>query len=447
VKDLTQGSVAGHIVAMALPMAVGMLVQTLYLMVDLYFVARLGNAALAGVGAAGNYMFGIMALTQMLGVGTVALIAHAVGARDRDAANLVFNQSLVLAGLCALIALGAGLALAGPYMRCLGADAATGAAGRTYLLWFVPGLALQFALVAMSSALRGTGIVRPTMVVQLATVLLNCILAPVLIAGIGTGHALGVAGAGLASTLSVAAGVALLGVYFVRLEQYVGFHHRQWRPRLATWRQILNIGLPAGGEFALMFIYTAVSYGVIRQFGAPAQAGFGVGIRLMQAVLLPAMAIAFAVAPVAGQNVGARQTARVRRTFRDGALMGGGVMLVAAVLCRSCAPGLVGFFATDPQVVAIAVGFLRVLVWNFVLSGLIFTCSGMFQALGNTWPSIVSSATRLATFALPALWLSQRPGFRIEHVWYLSVATVGLQTLTSLWLLRGELSARLEFAA
>jgi putative MATE family efflux protein len=447
VKDLTQGPVAGHILAMALPMAIGLLVQTLYFMIDLYFVARLGDAALAGVSAAGNFMLAIMALTQMLGVGTLALIGHAVGARDRDAANLVFNQSLVLAALCALFALIGGLALAAPYMRTLAANAATVAAGTTYLMWFVPGLALQFALVAMSSALRGTGIVKPTMVVQLVTVLLNCMLAPVLIAGIGTGHPLGVAGAGLASTLSVAAGVALLSIYFGRLEKYVAFHRQQWRPRLATWKQILNIGLPAGGEFALMFLYTAVIYAVIRRFGAPAQAGLGVGLRLMQAVLLPAMAIAFAVAPVAAQNFGARNAARVRRTFRDGALLGGGLMLVVAVLSRSYAPGLVGFFTSDPAVVSVGVEFLRVLVWNFVPSGLIFTCSGMFQALGNTWPAIFSSATRLVTFALPALWLSRWPGFRIEYTWYLSVATVAVQMLASLWLLRIELRDRLQFAA
>ena len=84
-KDLTEGSIARHLLVMALPMAIGMLVQTLYLMVDLYFVARLGDAAIAGVGAAGNFMFAIMALTQMLGVGTIALIAHAVGARDQPA--------------------------------------------------------------------------------------------------------------------------------------------------------------------------------------------------------------------------------------------------------------------------------------------------------------------------------------------------------------------------
>ena len=238
--------------------------------------------------------------------------------------------------------------LSGPYMRTLGADQATVVAGTVYLHWYGPGLALQFALTAMGSALRGTGIARPTMVVQLATVLVNVVLAPILIAGVGTGRPFGVAGAGLASTLAVVVGTILLGTYFFRLEHYVSFHRDQWRPRLAAWRKILNIGLPAGGEFGLMFIYMAVIYWIIKGFGPEAQAGFGVGSRVMQAILLPALAISFALAPVAGQNFGAKSAERVRRTFRDGALISCCVMLPLTLLCQWRPEALVGFFTSDP---------------------------------------------------------------------------------------------------
>ena len=145
-------------------------------------------------------------------------------------------------------------------------------AGLSYLHWFLPGLALQFALVVMGSALRGTGIVKPTMVVQVVTVLLNTVLAPMLIAGWGTGHPLGVAGAGLASTVAIVVGVVMLAFYFLRLEKYVAFDLKQWRPHWLTWRRMLNIGLPAGGEFGLIAVYTALIYWIIRDFGAPAQA-------------------------------------------------------------------------------------------------------------------------------------------------------------------------------
>ena len=442
-KDFTQGPIHRHILAMAAPMAAGMIIQTMYYLVDLYFVSKLGDAAIAGVSAAGTATFIVLALTQMLGVGTVALMSHAVGRKDQPDANLIFNQSLILACLCAALTLIGGYGLTGFYIRSVGSDAPMMAAATTYLWWYTPGLALQFALVAMGSALRGTGIVKPTMIVQMLTVFLNIILAPILIAGWGTGHPLGVAGAGLATTLSIGAGVALLGFYFVRLEKYVSFHKDQWRPRLHTWKRMLAIGLPAGGEFGLMFVFLGVIYWAIRDFGAAAQAGFGVGSRIMQAIFLPAMAIAFAAAPIAGQNFGARKPERVRETFRDAALMGSAVMAVLTLVCQFAPAFFIRPFASDPRVVAIGAQYLHTISWNFVASGLIFTCSGVFQALGNTWPSLFSSATRLATFAIPAAWLSRQPGFEIQHMWYLSVGTTALQLGLSLALVRVQMKRRL----
>ena len=101
-QDLTQGSIPKHIIRIALPMAAGMLFQTLYYFIDLYFVSKLGDTAIAGVSAAGNVQFIVMALTQILGVGTMVLISHAAGRKDRDDANLVFNQSVLLALVCAV---------------------------------------------------------------------------------------------------------------------------------------------------------------------------------------------------------------------------------------------------------------------------------------------------------------------------------------------------------
>ncbi|HEX7121945.1 MAG TPA: MATE family efflux transporter, partial [Gemmatimonadaceae bacterium] len=298
-------------------------------------------------------------------------------------------------------------------------------------------------LVAMGSALRGTGIAKPTMLVQMATVVLNALLAPVFIAGWLTGVPLGVAGAGLASSVSVVAGVLMLYWYFVKLEHFVRFDRAAFRPRLAQWRRMLSIGLPAGGEFALMFVYMAVIYWVIRGFGAEAQAGFGVGGRVLQATFLPAMAIAFAAAPVAGQNVGARLPQRTRDTFRWASLMGSLVMLAATLVCQWRADWLVSRFTSDAAVVAVASGFLHVISWNFVAQGIIFTCSGMFQALGNTVPSVLSSASRIVTFAVPAIWWSGQPGFALGHVWWLSVITILLQMTVSLLLLRREFRRRL----
>src|SRR5882757_155065 len=128
-KDLTDSSIVKNILQMALPIAAGMFFQTLYFLIDLYFVAGLGDAALAGVGAAGNVMFLVFAATQVLGVGTVTLISHAAGRKEQTDAQLVFNQSLALSAICAVVTILLGF-LAGPYyVQTLGASAATVAAG------------------------------------------------------------------------------------------------------------------------------------------------------------------------------------------------------------------------------------------------------------------------------------------------------------------------------
>jgi putative MATE family efflux protein len=445
-RDLTQGPIPGHLIAMAVPIAVGMLAQTLYFLIDLYFVARLGDAALAGVGAAGTAMFLVMALTQMLGVGTMALVSQAVGRKDPVDADLVFNQALSLSLLATAATLAGGYQLSGCYMHIVGADAATMDAGITYLAWFMPGLALQYVNIVMMSGLRGTGVVRPTMVVQIATVLLNALLAPVLIAGWLTGRPMGVAGAGLASTLAVAAGTLMLLFYFRRLEKYIHIRPATWRPQLPVWGRMINIGLPAGGEFGFMFVYMAVIYWVIREFGAAAQAGFGLGMRLMQSIYLPAMAIAVATGPVAGQNFGARQFGRVRETFWSAAKISS-VLMLAMMLCVQWRPvWLVRGFTDDPAVIEVATHFLRIASLNFVASGLIFTCSGIFQGLGHTWPSLGSTASRVITFMLPAIWLSTLPGYRIDKDWYVSLASVWIQAAFSIVLLQRTMRVRLDGA-
>jgi Na+-driven multidrug efflux pump len=243
--------------------------------------------------------------------------------------------------------------------------------------------------------------------------------------------------------LPVAAGVLLLWLYFRKLEHYVNVDGRLWRPQPAVWRRILAIGLPAGGEFLMMFALLSFIYWLIRPFGATAPAGYGIGSRVMQAVFLPTMALAFAIAPVAGQNFGARHLARVRETFRSAATMSVAVMIVVTVLCQLRPQLLVRPFTSDPAVIAVGAQYLRISSWNFAAIGVVFSCSGAFQAIGNTVPALLSSASRLLSFVLPAWWWAQQHGFELTDVWYLSVFSVTLQAILSLLLLRRQFRLRL----
>src|SRR6266481_3480749 len=444
-KDLTQGSVTTHLLQMTAFLAISMLVQTLYLLADLYWVGHLGKEAIAAVGVAGNFTMIVLALTQMLGVGTTTLISQAAGRKDQPQAELVFNQSFIMS---ILIAFGLGVLgfLVRPaYCEWLSADAETATLAKAYLLWFLPGLLLQFPLVALGSALRATGIIKPAVGFQVLSVFLNIVLAPLLIFGIGPWPKLGVTGAALATFISILLADVLMIIYFEKRYHYVRFLFPLFRPQTKIWGGMLRIGVPAGAEFLLLFVYIIIVYAIIRGFGPAAQAGFGIGARVMQAFFLPVVALSFAVSPVVGQNFGGRRADRVRHSVYSALGIASLMMLVLTFITYLAPATLIGIFSHDPRVIAFGSEYLRIASLNFVSAGIVFTTSSVFQGIGNTLPPLFSSMTRLILFALPAVLISRTPGFEIRLVWYLSVGSIILQMCVNLLLLRHELRKRLRF--
>src|SRR5437762_1258449 len=169
-KDLTQGSVTRHLLNMSAFLAASMLVQILYLLADLYWVGHLGKEAIAAVGVAGNLTMIVLALTQMLGVGTTTLMSQAAGRKDQPHAEVVLNQSFIMSIVIAFGLGVVGLILRPAYCDWLSADTATADLAKAYLAWFLPALLLQFPLVALGSALRATGIIKPAVGFQVLSV-------------------------------------------------------------------------------------------------------------------------------------------------------------------------------------------------------------------------------------------------------------------------------------
>src|SRR5688500_5537722 len=135
-QDLTTGPISKHLLRTTGYMLVMMVFQTLYFLVDLYWVGRLGTEAVAGVGIAGNLTFIVLALTQMLGVGTTAVVSHAVGRKDHEEALLLFNQSQVLAIVTGVLFLIVAMAIRTPYTNSMSADSVTAELAGDFLLWF-----------------------------------------------------------------------------------------------------------------------------------------------------------------------------------------------------------------------------------------------------------------------------------------------------------------------
>jgi putative MATE family efflux protein len=440
-KDLNQGSVMGNLLRMSVFLMASMLGQALYLLADMYWVGRLGKESVAAVGLAANLMALTLALTQMMGVGTTTLISHAAGAHNQDRARLIFNQSFVMSivggGTLCLVA----FLLRHAYCAALAASPQTVQLGTAYLAWFVPALFLQFPLISMGAALRGAGVVKPTVVILVLTVLLNLVLAPILIFGWGTGHAFGVRGAAMATFFALVLGAAGMFGYFVFREKYLAFDTSGMRPDFPLWREMFRIGLPAGAELGILGVYLIVVYASLRHFGAAAQGGFAIGARIMQSLILPAVAVGMANAPIVGQNFSAKHPARVRESFWAACAVGSAVMLLLTALCQAKPAALVSLFSKQDDVVAVAAGYLRLISTTFVATGLIFACTSVFQGLGNTRPPFVSSVIRLLVFTAPVLLLLSR--LTLQDIWLISAGSIWVQAVANLWFLRKELRAKL----
>ena len=442
-QDLTTGSLTSHLLRTTGFMLVSMIFQTLYILVDLFWVGSLGTDAIAAVGLAGNLSFIVIAITQVLSVGATTLVSHASGRKDQDHAIFLFNQSQVLSMVVAVIFLTVAMLLRHQYAAEQSATEGMRIATEQYLLWFIPAMALQFAMVAMGAALRGTGNFKPGMLVQTGTVVINMVTAPFLIFGWGPFPEMGVSGAAVATFISIVVGVAWISVYFIDSKAYLRFHFGHWKPQLRVWWDMLKIGLPAGAEFALMGLYMAVIYAITKPFGAAAQGGFTIGLRVVQAVFLPVVALGFSVAPVAGQNFAARKGERVRAAFKTAAGMAAVFMLITGVLMYFGAAAVMRIFTRDPDAIAVGVEYLRIIVLTFVPAGITFVSSSMFQALGNTIPPLATSTLRILIAAIPAIFLARVAGFHLTWIWYLGTIATLLQMTLNLILLQREFGLKL----
>jgi len=442
-KDLTTGPIRGHLLRTSAFMLASMLVQTAYSLIDLYWVGHLGKDAVAAVTISNNLMLAVMSLTQILSVGTGALVAQAAGRKDEVEMRLLFNQALLLALLLGLLFAGVTFALREHYSLLLASDTNTAQLAVRFLTFFVPALGLQFSLMTMSSALRGIGDMRTAVIAQAVTIVINIALAPILIFGWLTGVPLGITGAALATLIAVVTGVGGLLFHIARKGQCFDMHLRSWRPRPPVWARLSVVGLPSGAEFALLALYMTFVMRVIRPFGASAQAAFGIGQRWLQTGMMPPMAIALAASAIAGQNFGAEKFGRVRETFVQsliGCMISVGLFFI---LFQTLPHVLFGAFTREPAVFEFGEEYLGIISWNLIATGVVFACFGIFSGIGNTVPSLLGSAVRITLIVIPTWVLSRRQGFQAHWIWEFSATATVVQMLINLWFLRREFAGRL----
>jgi putative MATE family efflux protein len=382
--DLTSGSVVRPLAWLAVPVLLTSLLQTLYNLTDTLVVGQYDSTALAGL----TFSFPIVFLFTALGSGVSitgrVLVAQYEGAGRPDASQFAAGQTLVFA-----IAVGVAVAVVGlpavpPLLAAAGAEGAVLDGATAYLRLILAGLPLLLVAFVFSALLQGHGDAVTPFLVVLGSVVLNAILDPVLVFGLGPVPELGLRGAAFA-TLG-ARGVAAVAGVGILLTGTTGLRVTlaDLRPDPTFLRRVVRVGVPASLETTTIAISVTAMLFVVGQFDESVVAGFGVGERVLSLMFLPSVGLATAATTMVGQNLGAGKRDRAHRAAQVSiavALVGlTAVGLVVAV----AAPAVARVFSPDPAVVAVAADFLLIVGPTFGAEAALRVYGGVFRGAGRT---------------------------------------------------------------
>ena len=433
---ILQGPIAGALLRLAGPVVLANVLQTVYQLTDTFWVGRLGAVAVAAVSFSFPVVFLFIAVGGGVTIAGTILVAQAEGRGDARQVDYVAAQTYAIVGVLAVVLSAAGYALAEPALRLMGADAEVLPPATEYLQITYLGLAFVYGYFVFQALLRGVRTSPTPLLVVLGTVLLNFVLDPLFILGWGPVPALGVAGAAAATvgTQGVAAAVGAWLLFSGR--RPIRVRWGDLRPDWALARRIVRLGFPASVEQGMRALGLTVLVTLVAGFGSGAVAAYGVGTRIFSFVLIPALGLGMATSTVVGQNVGAGQRLRARKTAAIGAWIAFGTMTAAGLLAFAFARPLVAAFVpTEPAVIERGARFLRIMAptWGFI--GAQVVIGGGFSGAGRTYVSMILAIASLWVLRFPVAWLlSERFGLGVDGVWWaFPVSYVGGAAVAVAW--------------
>lgn len=422
---------------MALPVALSMLVQAVYNVVDSVVVSCISetdNDALAAVGFAfpvQNIMIGI---ATGVSVGVNALLSRALGAGDREQVSRVARNGVLLSAMGMVLVALFGMFLAEPFMKTQTHDVETIAYGTRYIS-IVTILSFGiFGELLMERLLQSTGRSTYTLFTQGTGAVINIILDPILILEKGDtlfgfitmpfGLGMEVAGAAVATVIGQIIAF-LLGIYFnLRKNPDVSLSFRGFRPCGRTMGRILGIGIPSIIMVAIGSIMYSTLNIILKGFDAIApglghtgSTAFGAYFKLQSFIFMPVFGISNAVLAITAYNYGAKKPERMMKTIRLGCFAAVSIMIVGTALFHLAPEFLLGFFNPSGEMIEVGVPALRSISIPFVAAGVGIIFSNVFQALGKSIHSMICSICRQLVVLIPVAYLLSLSD-RIELVWY-----------------------------
>ncbi|HWX40333.1 MAG TPA: MATE family efflux transporter [Blastocatellia bacterium] len=388
--NYTEGSIGRAILLLAIPMVLEMFMESVFAVVDVFFVAKLGQTdAVATVGLTESMMTMVYTVALGLGIGATAMVARRIGEQDRAGAARAASQSIALGLIVATVLGVTGFTLAPRLLQVMGGSPALIEHNSTYTRVLLGGNVSVMMLFLINAIFRGAGDAAIAMRVLWLANIINICLGPCLIFGIGPFPRLGITGAAVATTIGRSTGALFAFSRLLSATGRVRLTRSNLRPEPALMARMIR--LSSSGIFQI-FVGTASWIGLIRilsSFGSDALAGYTIGIRIILFALLPSWGMSNAAATMVGQALGAGKPERAEKAVWRAGFYNMCFLGAVGLIFVTLAGPIVGLFTSDPAVRPFGVNCLRIVSCGFLFYAYGMVLTQSFNGAGDTWTPTV----------------------------------------------------------
>jgi putative MATE family efflux protein len=406
---LVEGPIGKILFKLTLPMIFGILGMVAFNLVDTFFVGQLGAIELAALSFTFPVVLVISSLAMGLGMGVAAVVSRAIGEGDSRRVRELTTDSLILALLVVAVFITLGLLTLEPIFRLVGANSETLPLIKQYMKIWYPGMIFVVIPMVGNNAIRGIGDTKTPSAIMLVAVMINCILDPLLIFGVGPFPRLELAGAAIATVIARASTLVVSLYVLVHREKMLAFSRRALKSVRRSWKSILYIGLPAAGTRIVIPLVLGAITRLVASYGPEAVAGFGVASRIEIFALAVIWALASVIGPFSGQNWGAGKLDRVKTGIKkcERFSMAWGLSMFAFLAVA--AKPIASLFNDNPIVIKTIVMYIRIVPVVFGLEGILILLAAALYVLHKPY-----HATGLVVVQMVVLYI---PLAHVGSIW------------------------------
>ncbi len=439
-NNLTEGSIIKSLLVLSIPIIFANILQTAYQLTDTFWVGHLGAVAVAAVSISFPIIFFMISLGGGLAMAGTIFVAQYKGKNDRKTVNHITSQTMLITIVVSVILATIGYLLSPFFVSLIGVEPNVFLSAVSYMKISFIGMIFMFTYMVFQSLMRGVGNVKTPMYIVLVTVLLNLVLDPLFIFGYGFIPAYGVSGAAIA-TIGTQGLAAIVGIFLLLKGRYqIQIYLNDLMPDFQLIKKMFKIGFPASIEQSTRAFGMIVMTFLVAIFGTLTLAAYGIGVRILSFVIIPALGMSMATSTLVGQNIGAGKIQRAEKITKLSAIIGFIVLTIIGIIMFLFAKQISAIFIPgELETIQKSALFIRIMALTFGFIGIQMALNGAFRGSGNTLISMAISLIALWVLRVPIAYvLSMHTHFAEVGIWIaFPVANIITAIIAIIWFTKG----------